>query len=89
MIVEFDKSFAKSLDKIHNQKILKRIENTILVLEQAASLKEIPNIKKLTGYQYYYRLRIGSYRMGIEQVNQESIRLIIVADRKDIYRRFP
>ncbi len=89
MIVEFDKSFIKSLTKIHDRKILERIANKILVLEKSQSLNEITNIKKLSGYLYYYRLRIGSYRLGFEQINQETIRLIIVARRKDIYKKFP
>jgi hypothetical protein len=40
MIVIFDKSFSKSLDKINDPSILKRIESVILKLEKAESLRE-------------------------------------------------
>jgi len=89
MIVEFDKSFLRSLSKIRDQRLFKRIERKILVFENATSIDEIPNVKKLTGYKYYYRVRVGEYRIGFEQINRETIRLIIAANRKDIYRKFP
>jgi mRNA interferase RelE/StbE len=89
MIVEFDKSFLKSLAKIHDRRMLRRIERKIIEFEKTAKLEEIPNIKKLTGYKFYFRVRIGEYRIGFEQINKETIRLIIVASRKDIYRKFP
>jgi len=89
MIVEFDKSFLRSLSKIRDQRLFKRIERKILVFENATSIDEIPNVKKLTGYKYYYRVRVGEYRIGFEQINRETIRLIIAANRKDIYWKFP
>ncbi len=60
MIVEFDRSFSKSLDQYNDSKILKRIRKIILELEKAQSLKEIPSCKKLTGFKNYYRIRIGT-----------------------------
>lgn len=89
MIVEFDRSFLKSIDKIKDRKILKRIENKIVDLENAENLDDISNLKKLSGYKHYYRIRIGNYRLGVEQINNKIIRLIIIASRKDIYRKFP
>ena len=46
MIVEFDKSFSKSLNKINDHTILQKIEKIILELEKADSLNEIKSIKK-------------------------------------------
>ena len=89
MIVEFDKSFSKSIDKIDNKEILRKIEAIILKLEKASSLKYIDNIKKLTGFKKYYRIRLGYYRIGFEKVNDTTVILIIIAHRKDIYRKFP
>ena len=37
----------------------------------------------------YYRYRLGDYRIGIEQISKSTIRLIIIAHRKDIYNIFP
>ncbi|MDZ4709226.1 MAG: type II toxin-antitoxin system mRNA interferase toxin, RelE/StbE family [Saprospiraceae bacterium] len=89
MIVEFDKSFSKSLDKITDRNLLSRIENAILKLESAKSVEEIANNKKLTGFTNYYRIKLGDYRMGYERIDGRTVRLITVAHRKDIYKRFP
>ena len=89
MIVEFDKSFSKSLDKIKDSTILRRIESTLLKLEEAESLKDIRNLKKLSGFKSYYRIRIGNYRLGLEQIDNNTVRVIIIAHRRDIYKKFP
>jgi len=89
MIIEFDKSFEKSLDRINNKSLFARIEITIIEFEQAKSLSELSNVKKLTGFKHYFRLRIGEYRLGFEKINEKTLRFIIIAHRKDIYRLFP
>jgi len=45
--------------------------------------------KKLTGFRKYYRIRLGEYRIGIETIDKNTIRLILIAHRKEIYRYFP
>ena len=89
MKVEFDKSFDKSLRHIHNPGILQRLERIIIQIEHSSSLSELPNVKKLTGFSDYYRIRIGDYRVGFETINKTTIRFIIIAHRKDIYKVFP
>ncbi|HCS21885.1 MAG TPA: plasmid stabilization protein [Bacteroidetes bacterium] len=89
MILEFDRSFSKSLNKIKDRTILSRIEKVILDLEKAAAIEELRNNKKLTGFTSYYRIKIGAYRLGYENIDANTIRLITVAHRKDIYRKFP
>jgi mRNA interferase RelE/StbE len=89
VIVEFDKSFEKSLDKIENKSIFKKIEHIIINCENADTLEEIKNIKKLTGFRNYYRIRLGSYRIGLELLDGNVVRFIIIAHRKEIYRWFP
>jgi len=89
MKVEFDRSFLKSLDRIHDSKVLRKIETIILSCESASQLSQIPNIKKLTGFSNYYRIRTGSYRIGIEMIDVSTIRFIIVTHRKNIYKKFP
>jgi len=46
------------------------------------------DLKKLRGGERYYRIRVGSYRVGILA---ESGRVIFVRclPRKDLYRYFP
>lgn len=89
MILEFDRSFSKSLNKIKDGNIRSRIENVILTLEKAESIEKLRNNKKLTGFSTYYRIKIGDYRLGYEIIGSNTIRLLIVAHRKDIYRKFP
>ena len=89
MKVEFDKSFEKWLSKVNHKGLLKKIEVSILQLESARSLDQLPNIKKLNGYPSYYRIKIGNYRIGFELIKKSTIRLLIVADRQDIYKKFP
>lgn len=42
MIVEFDKSFEKSIGKIRDKLLLNRIEKTILKLERSDEIEDIP-----------------------------------------------
>lgn len=89
MKVEFDKSFDKSLEKIRDKSLFPKIERIINNLEKAKSLADIPNLKKLSGFKDYYRIRIGDYRLGFEKINNTTLRLLIIANRKDIYKLFP
>jgi mRNA interferase RelE/StbE len=89
MKVRFDKSFIKALDKIKDEKVLKRIESSILKAEMAHNIDQLSNIKKLIGFSSYYRIKVGDYRIGFELISQDEIRLITVLHRKDIYKRFP
>jgi len=89
MIVEFDKSFSKSLLKIKDHNLLDRIKKVIISLEGADKLETLSNVKKLSGFRTYYRIKIGDYRLGFEKLDADQIRLIIVEHRKDIYKLFP
>ena len=89
MNVEFDSSFQKSLSKIKDQTNLIRIKKAIIELKESTDLKKVKNLRKLTGYINYFRIRIGDFRLGFEAINDDTIRLIIISHRKDIYRNFP
>jgi len=84
----FDKSFSKSLGKIKDNTVLNNIESIIIFCESAKSIKIIPNLKKLKGYRDYYRIKSGSYRIGLE-IEHDTLRFITVLHRKDIYKKFP
>jgi mRNA interferase RelE/StbE len=89
MIVRFDKSFIKALDKIKDKIVLKRIESIIQKAEEADNLEKLSNTKKLIGFNVYYRIKIGDYRIGLELINPKEMRLITILHRKDIYKKFP
>lgn len=88
MKVIFDSSFNKAIKKIDDKRVLLAIERSIIQCENATLLKEISNLKKLKGYKTYFRIKIGSFRIGFEYVNN-TINLITVLHRKYIYNRFP
>ena len=67
MTIEFDKSFEKFLVKINNKALFKKVKKIIVELEIAETLADFKNAKKLTGFKYYYRIRIGNYRLGLER----------------------
>jgi mRNA interferase RelE/StbE len=47
-------------------------------------------VQKLTGYQSYYKIRFGSYRVGLRLDDAaEVIEFQRVLHRREIYRKFP
>ncbi len=88
MKVEFKKSFLKELQKLRDQSLKNDIVATITQVESANNIIEIKNLKKLSGYDVFYRIRVGSYRIGIK-VEREVVYFVAFEHRKDIYRNFP
>jgi len=88
MKVSFEASFARDLRSIKDEALLTRVEHVIAEVKTAAMLSEIGHVRKMRGYETYYRLRLGDYRIGIEVVDDEVI-FARILHRKDIYRRFP
>ena len=79
MEVFYESSFAKDL---------KRVRDVLEQVKAAQELGEISNLKKLQGYESYFRIRLGDYRIGIE-VEKQTVIFVRILHRKDIYRRFP
>lgn len=88
MIVVFKKSFLKEIKKIKNKKLSDAIFDSITNVENADSISEIKNLKHLTGFREYYRIRIGDYRIGLK-IENDSVYFVTVEHRKDIYKGFP
>ncbi|MEZ0397241.1 MAG: type II toxin-antitoxin system RelE/ParE family toxin [Anaerolineales bacterium] len=84
----YEKSFWRDLKKIKDKRLLKQVQKIIAQVEAAASLAEIRNVKKLEGYETYYRIRLGEYRIGIE-FSDGVVIFVCLLNRKDIYRYFP
>jgi len=67
MIVEIRSSFQKDAKKLPSPvqiELFDIIEN----LQSVASLTEIRNCKKLTGFKNAYRIRIKEYRIGFSSL---------------------
>lgn len=89
MLLKFDHNFQKALEKIRDDKLFERIRQVINDCEEATSLKDVRNVKKIIGFRNYYRIKLGQYRVGIELENGNTVRFITVLHRKEIYRKFP
>jgi mRNA interferase RelE/StbE len=85
----FDESFEKSIKKLKDKKLKEKIRLLITEFDKADVLTQITNIKKIVGYETYYRARINDYRIGFELIKPNTIVFILVAHRKDIYKHFP
>lgn len=88
MKVIFLTSFKKDLQKISSTKLKVQIIELIELLEESKGLNEIPNLKKLKGYPFAYRIRIGNYRLGVF-IEDNTIELTRFVKRNDIYKVFP
>lgn len=91
MEIILKKQFIKEVAKLP-AKIQGSVKEIIDVLEKAESLQDINlDIKRMEGQQSnenYFRIRIGSYRMGLEVINPLII-VITILSRGDIYKKFP
>jgi mRNA interferase RelE/StbE len=73
VIVEFDKSFEKSIDKIKDKSVFPKIEKLIINLENTQTIKEVKNIKKLSGFKTYHRIRLGVYWIGLKKITDSTL----------------
>ena len=89
MKIRIEKSFDRDVDKIRDKKLLTKLRNLVSVIEEAQSIHNIPHGKKIQGYESFYRIKIGDYRLGVEEVSRQEVVLIRFLHRKDIYRYFP
>ena len=88
MKVEFLKRFSKDIDELAVKSVKTALKKLIESIENADTLIEIPNTKKLQGHKSAYRIRVGNYRLGFFYEN-ETIIFARFVDRKDIYKLFP
>jgi mRNA interferase RelE/StbE len=88
MKVKFESSFEKDLKSIKDAKLLNKLKLIILECKNLDNLGSIKNLKKLRGYDNFYRLRLGNYRLGIE-LEEDTLIFTRFLHRKDIYKFFP
>lgn len=88
MDVLYESSFARDLKRVKDKQLLKQVQDVLEQVKAANNLGDIVNLKKLQGFESYYRLRLGDYRIGIE-VEEQTVIFVRFLHRKEIYRRFP
>ena len=87
MEIRATKTFLKQLK--HCPPYIQESARAVLEsLADADDLSEVPDIKKLKGYQVYYRIRIGDYRIGMEYRKPQII-VITILHRGTLYKKFP
>ncbi len=88
MRTAFRKSFVRDVKKLKERRLGEQVRSVIEAVESAATLSDVPNLKKMSGAGGHYRVRIGDYRIGIF-VEGEEVEFVRVLHRKDVYRHFP
>lgn len=89
MNVEFSNSFDKQTSRISDKILLKRLGSIIKKVIECDSLSKIPNIKPITGYPGFYRIRLGDYRIGIT-LEEEVVWFHFFGKRDEsTYKKFP
>lgn len=84
----YKKTFLKDLAKVHPD-YRKKIES--LVFEKIPASGDIfteLDIRKIQGYRGYYRIRVGTYRIGC-QIQDGVLIFYRVKSREEIYGVFP
>ena len=84
----FKKTFLKEIEKITDSKIKESIVNVIGNVENSNSIIDIRQLKKLSGFSKYYRIRLGNFRIGI-YIENNTVYFARFGHRKDIYKQFP
>ena len=88
MKVIFLGKFSRDLDDLKDNDLKDGVRDAIEFLERASTLKEIPNVKKMTGFKDAFRIRIGDYRLGFYYRDGE-LHIARFLHRSKIYRVFP
>ncbi|NJN91292.1 MAG: type II toxin-antitoxin system RelE/ParE family toxin [Leptolyngbyaceae cyanobacterium SL_5_14] len=87
--VEYTKRFLKELAVLPAE-IQSRIEPIVFEELEAENPFELGYLEKMKGYSDKYKIRIGSYRIGLTVEKDDQILICErVAHRKDIYKVFP
>jgi mRNA interferase RelE/StbE len=87
--VEYTKRFLKELSELPKE-IRAQAEGIVFGELLAANPFSLGYLERMTGYPDKYKIRIGSFRIGITIDKQKSsIICQRIARRKDIYRMFP
>jgi mRNA interferase RelE/StbE len=85
----YAKALLRDLEAVsRNPGIKNRLLKLIETLKSVDTLDGLQHLKKIEGYDCYYRLRVGDYRLGLK-LSGNTVELIRFLHRRDIYRRFP
>lgn len=88
MQIQYERKFFKDLATVSSKSRL-QIETFInQSFSDPDKIIKLGKLEKLKGYQHYYKIRIGDYRIGIK-IENDIISFERVLHRKEIYKKFP
>jgi len=90
MKINITSNFQKDVAKVEDINALKKLKEILKDLEKYDMPELYSKIKilKLEGYNDYYRIRVGKYRIGA-QIHKDTMILMRFLPRKIAYRFFP
>lgn len=84
-------SFIRDIKKIKDNGTKAAILKSIQAVENAEKLSDVPNMKMLTGFKGYYRIKPlpnKEYRIGL-YFSDGTMEFVCCLKRKDVYKFFP
>ncbi len=88
MKTAYKKRFLKDADNLPDQIKKDILDFAFKQIPEIENVQDINNLKKLSGFKNFYRIRYSDYRIGIV-LQKDKIVFIRVLHRKDIYKFFP
>jgi len=88
MNITITKNFSKKFKKKKDKKLAKAILSVINEVKIAETINDIKNLKKLSGRDFAYRIRISKYRIGVF-INDNTVEFANFDHRSKIYKIFP
>ena len=88
MEVQFFKGFERQIDKIKEKKLLNHIKKAVKSVQEAKTLHDIANLKKMKASKTAYRIKVGNFRIGFYFIDS-IVSFAAFGHRKDIYKHFP
>jgi mRNA interferase RelE/StbE len=88
MTIEITRKFQKQVEACMDSNIRIHVGMIIREVSTAFTLSEIRNLKKLKGSKNCFRIKLGSYRIGLTIRNNVVI-FAAFDHRSDIYKYFP
>ncbi len=88
--VSYKPTFLKELARLPAE-LRARVETFAFdTMPKATNPYTVPGVQKLKGYQQYYKVRFGDYRVGLKiDKKAQVVEFRRILHRRDLYRYFP
>ena len=88
MEVSYSKKFLKQLAGVPSETRVKIEVFVFNELVSVSSVSSLGKVEKMQGYDGFYKVRFGNYRLGLV-IENEVITVKTVMHRREIYKFFP